>query len=212
MNDLDKGSKRGAKYEVYTLSRRFFRDLRHQIESKNLEYKTNKDFFQSRDKALVTGLVLTGLRASEISLLKPLQIQDDDSRLRLLKVRTVKGGDLRAKIPLPTQNELGEYTKIFLRHVDKIPDRASFIFPRGSGLGINFDQHISRKRVYQIVNGMTGLYPHYFRSVHASIYAKVFGFDAWKLKAFMGWKNLNSSSPYVKSNWESDENKIDEVY
>lgn len=208
LKDLTKVSKRGTKYEVYTISRRFLENLRIKILSKNIEYKTNKEMYHSRDNALCCGLLLSGLRASEIPLLKKYQIEDN----KLLKVRTIKGGDLRKKIPLPTQRELGEWTRIFYYWLEKIPYKTAFVYPRGCGFSIDFDHYISRVRVYQIVREKTGYYPHFFRSVHASIYARVFGFDAWKLKSFMGWKNLNSSSPYVKSNWEQDENKINEVF
>jgi hypothetical protein len=55
------------------------------------------------------------------------------------------------------------------------------------------------------------MFPHWARAVCANIWAAVFGKDAWKLKNYMGWKRLESSSPYIQSNWEDDEKKIYEI-
>lgn len=180
------------------------------ILSKNLEYKTNKELYHSRDNALISGLILSGLRASEIVLLKKAQIFD----YAIYKARTIKGGDLRTEIPLSAnpESEIGKLTNIFLNWIDKLPHRTALVFPRGVGFGVDFDNHISRVRVFQIVYNKTGYYPHFFRSVHATIWSHVFNKDAFKLKSFMGWKNLNSASPYVKSIWEQDKHKINEVF
>lgn len=202
--------KRGVKFAVINLSSEFFLDLLFKIRENPIEYKTQPGIYHDRDAALMALLTLTGCRASEIVLLKKEQFVQDGELVRVHKVRTIKGGDLREKIPLPTRRTLGKFTRLIMNWIRQLPDGA-YVFPRGSGAGINYQDHISRRRVYQIVYGITGLYPHYFRAVCATLYAGIFK-DAWELKTFFGWKNLNSSSPYVKSRWEDKERLINEVF
>lgn len=197
-------------YEVINLDQEFFIRLLTKLRVNKLDYKYRTQFYNARDAALIATLTLTGLRASEVILLKKTQFLKDGDLVRVHKVRTIKGGDLRNKIPLPTKGTLGEITRIITDYLDLVPE--GFIFPRGSWSRVNFLDHIGRTRVYQIVNGITGEYPHYFRAVNATIWARIFDGNAWMLKSFFGWKNLNSSSPYVKTYWEEKEGGINDVY
>lgn len=209
---FNRGKKRAVAREIIRISPEFFKELRRTILTNQIEYKVCPDLFHIRDSALIATLTLTGLRAAEVVLLKRDQFVEDPDLIRIYKVKTVKRGLLREKIPLASRGELGKFTEIIFNWIDQIPHRSCFVFPRGSYAGINFDEHLSRKSVYRITRKITGKYPHYFRSVCATIYGKIFDNDPYLLKDFMGWKNLNSSTPYVKRQWENYEQKVNSVF
>lgn len=204
-------NKRGSIYEVINLDRAYFEQLKQILYKNNIEYKTRAEFYRARDRALIAGLVLTGLRASEIILLRKDQLLSEGDLVRIHKARTVKNSELRSKIPLPTRGVLGGFTRMITTYARDLPAE-SVLYPRGSGAGVDYTQHIGRRRVYQIVSALTGEYPHYFRAVNATIWARIFKGNAYMLKSFFGWKNLNSSSPYVKTFWEEKEGEINAVF
>jgi integrase len=204
--------KRAVKYEVINLNKLFFEKILYQLKTNSLEYKLYPDRLPLRDSAAVATLTLTGLRASELVLLKKKQIVNHGDLIRIHKVKTLKGGLMRDQIPLPTRGILSKFTKIITTWISFVPNDEYYIFPRAHSFGINFRTHLKRYRIYQIVYALTGKYPHYFRSVCATLYGKYILKDAWMLKQFMGWSNLNSSSPYVKSAWERKEKLINEIF
>lgn len=211
MTQKDQDKKRGTIYEVINLDQEFFFRILTKLRVHKIDYKYRTELYNARDAALIATLTLTGLRASEVILLKKVQFLNDGDLVRVHKVRTIKGGDLRNKIPLPTKGVLGEFTKLITSWLNQVQD-GGYIFPRGSAFSLDFNAHISRVRVYQIVRELTGEYPHYFRAVNATIWARIFEGNAWMLKSFFGWKNLNSSSPYVKTYWEEKEGGINAVF
>ena len=193
------------------LDDRLWKELQSIIEMPGWEYKTRKELFQLRDRALMCLLILSGLRISEAIRLKKMQFRIYVDRILLLNVKTVKNGLMRPKIVLPKKGNLSFFTKVFEDWLVKVPNDESYVFPRGTSLRSRFlwDRPLSTKRAFWIIKTTTEKFPHWFRAVCENIYGKlIFKNDAWKLKDFMGLKRLDSTTPYVKGSWEDDENKI----
>jgi len=88
------------------LDERLFEELRILVNRQGWNYKTDKEIYQLRDRALISILILTGLRISEALMLKRLQFRIYDDRIILVNVKTVKSGLIRRKITLPKEGKL----------------------------------------------------------------------------------------------------------
>jgi len=209
---LKKVKKRSVHDVPLFLDERLFEELRILVYRKGWDYKTDKEVYQLRDRALISILILTGLRISEALMLKRLQFRIYDNRIILVNVKTVKSGLIRRKITLPKEGKLAEFTGIVERWLRMVPKEEHYVFPSGCAYGPRWDTPLSRGRAFWIIKKQTGRFPHWFRSVCETIYGRlIFNNDAWKLKEFMGLKKLDSTSPYVRGSWEEDEHKIFEL-
>jgi integrase len=207
-----KQEKRATSDEPIFIDDQLYLELAKLINKLTWDYSAkNLELLQQRDKGLFALLIVAGPRASEAIILKKKQFRVYPNRIEIAQVQTEKHGLLRKRIIMPLEGNLAEITKVFLQWFQTLPDDPDvYIFPRARPDSIDYKEHISRVRVYQIVS-QSGMFPHWARAVCANIWATVFGKDAWKLKNYMGWKRLESSSPYIQSNWEEDENKIYKV-
>lgn len=201
--------KRKVKDEPIFLDQKFLKDLLAMVNRVEWPYRTNIRELQLRDKALVCLFILTGIRNSEREQLYRKKFRIYDTHILLVNMQSLKHGLDRDEIIMPKTGGLSPFTLIFEQWLKLVPDKDSVIFPTANPDGtFNWTQHLSRQRVHRIIKKTTGMFPHWFRGVCASIYGKIiFKRDAWKLKEFMGWANLNSSSPYVGGSWT--ENKKD---
>jgi len=207
-----KHAKRATSDEPIFVDQQLYSELSKLITQLAWDYsEKNKTLLQLRDKALFALLIVAGVRASEAVKLKKKQFRAYPNRIEIAQVETEKHGLLRKRVIMPLEGNLGPITRVFQEWFVTLPDEPeAYIFPRASPDKIIYSKHIGRVRVYQIVS-QSGMFPHWARAVCANIWATVFGKDAWKLKNYMGWKRLESSSPYIQSNWEEDENKIYKV-
>jgi integrase len=156
--------------------------------------------------------MLSGLRVSEAVSLTKKQFRVYEDKVILANAQPLKHGLLRPKIILTRKGRLAPFTEIFLEWYNQLPEYAEYVFGSGCASGISYDKHLSRFRVHRIIKTTSGKFPHWYRSVCESIYARsVFHNDAWKLKAFMGLKSLESTSPYVSGNWEENIEDINSV-
>ena len=170
------------------------------------DYKMQPEVFALRDKALVVGLVLMGVRAAETRL-KRKQFLIKPNEVVVVNVETMKQGDLRREIILPRTGALSVYTDILVEWLERVQDSESFVFPSADAYGnFRWDTPLGTKRIWQLVKKTTGLFPHWFRGVHETIYGRlVFQRDAWKLKEHMGLKRLDSTAPYVRGEMEKED-------
>jgi integrase len=76
-------------------------------------YKTNVLQLQQRDQALVSFLILTGVRNSETQKIRKKQTRIYKTHILVANIETVKRGNLREKVILPKQGDLAPFTKIF---------------------------------------------------------------------------------------------------
>jgi len=86
------------------------KELTEIIEATNWDYKSEfRDLFRMRDKALVSLLLLSGLRISEALELKFSQVREQAKSFLLLSVVTKKRGYVREKIVMPKEGSLGKF-------------------------------------------------------------------------------------------------------
>ena len=186
------------------LTKKFFDDLHLQFISRHYPYKVLKQF-KTRDIAVCSTLTLSGVRASELSLLKKKQFINLKDRILLLNVKTLKNGLPRPKIVFPKRGVLKEFTLSVAGWLENVPEDDSYVFAHGSSFGVSWGRSITRSRILSIVALKTGKFPHYLRGVHETYYGEIiFGGNAWKLKKHMGLKRLDSTAPYVQVDLEAD--------
>jgi integrase len=192
---------------------RLWTELYEIVNREGWNYKTNREAFILRDRALTCSLILSGLRISEALRLKRLQFRVYEDKILLANAETLKHGNLREKIIFPKKGSLAPFTSIFEEWLKNVPSEDSYVFPSGFPFSnrevFRWDKHLSSHRAYDIISTVTGKFPHWFRGVNENVYGRmVFKNSAWKLKEFMGLKRLDSTTPYINSAWEDDEKRI----
>ena len=196
--------KRAVSDEPIYLTKQFFEQLYLQFTSRHYDYKELKQL-KDRDSALCCLLVLAGVRATEVSLLKRKQFKILENKILLLNVKTEKGGDMRPRIEFTKTGALKEFTFCFENWLRQVPSEEAHVFPHGSSFGLSWDSSITRSRVFAIVQLKTGKFPHYLRGVHETYYGEtIFEGDAWRLANHMGLKRLDSTRPYVQVRHNKD--------
>lgn len=201
--------KRKVKDEPIFLDDRLFDNLKRLLNRKEWPYKTNKETYILRDKALICFLLLSGARVSRALRLQRKHFRIYPNRIVLAQYDPDKSGLTRTHVTLPKSGKLSYFTGVFEEWLIQIEHEDHYVFPSGSAYGLNYNRHLSRYRAHTLIKYITGKFPHWYRAVCANIYAKyIFNRDAWKLKQFMGWKRLESSTPYVEAIWKEDEHKI----
>lgn len=206
---LSNNKKRSVSDIPIFIDERLWNELYTLVNLQGWPYKTNRDEYQLRDRALISLLILTGLRISEALQLAKTQFRIYDNYILLLNVKTLKKNKLRRRIILPKEGHFSPFTEIFEKWLSMVPKDDAYVFPRGSVKGFVWRTRLSRKRAFWIIKSMTHRFPHWFRAVCETVYGRiVFRRDAWKLKEFMGYNRLDSTSPYIGGSWEEDEDKI----
>jgi len=207
-----KNKKRKVQDVPIFLDRQLFKELEQFINAPTWPYKTNREEYWLRDQALISILILTGVRVTEALNLRKLQFRIYEDHILLANVETKKKGLIRKKIILPLKGNFAPFTRKFSEWLQKIPNENCFIFPSGGIHGFNWKSKLSRQRAHWIIKTATQRFPHWFRGVCETVYGRlIFQNDAWKLKEFMGLKNLDSTTPYVGGSWEEDEKRIFEL-
>jgi integrase len=201
-------SKRAVK-DVPIFLDKIFSQLNEQLGLSGWNYKENMEQFELRDKALFSLLVLTGGRASEIGLVKKIQFNLSPGGVILANFQTLKNGLLRQEIYLPRAGALSVYTDVCLEWLREIPGPQDHFMPPATPMGsFIWSRGLKRIRIWQIINFRTGLFPHWFRGVHETIYGRlILKNDAWKLKDYMGLKRVDSTGPYVRGELELQDKK-----
>ena len=189
------GVKRRTLNDVYFLRPSEIYEL---VTSKSWPYKTNREFYESRDKALMALLYLTCGRITEVLSLKRKQF-DLESEPNFVIIRNMivvkrkkkakrKRRAIRDEVPLPKEGPLAPFTKLVLNYLNRIENPEDKLFP------------IGRNRAYKIVRYVTGQWPHWFRSQGESWYGKAFS-NIFALKDFVGVVSAEVLSDYVKTDW-----------
>ncbi|MEM3000502.1 MAG: hypothetical protein QXX34_08275 [Candidatus Bathyarchaeia archaeon] len=168
------------------------------ITTKSWPYKTNKEFFEKRDKALMALLYLTCGRITEVLSLTKKQF-DLESEPNFVIIRNMivvkrkkkakrKSRAIRDEVPLPREGALAPFTKLILEYLELIENPEDKLFNFG------------RNRAYKIVCYVTGQWPHWFRSEGESWFGKVFS-NIFALKDYVGVVSAEVLSDYVKTDW-----------
>ena len=182
------------------------REILEMITLKQLSYKTQPDFYHVRDRALLSLLYLTAGRIEEVLRLNKRQFDFESDKdfiiirdMQVVKRRKetiVKYGVPLREVPLPLKGDLSQFTKLVVDYL-KLIDENTMLFPSNK----KANSHLSRNRSWQIVNGMTGKWCHYFRSQAESNYGRIFK-DVIALANFVRVVNVQTLSEYVKTSWE----------
>lgn len=184
-----------------------FPELYEVITRNKWNYKTNVEVLQKRDMALMCVLALSGLRISEALLLKKEQFTESKDFIIIKNAMTVKNSRIREEIPLSKHGSAKPFTQAISNYLLLIPGFEDYVFPRASGVGILWNQHISRQRAHRIIKSLTNFYCHYFRGVCETKYGKIFK-NPYALKDFMGLRDIRSTEPYVHIDWRDFKNSI----
>lgn len=146
--------------------------------------------------------------------LKRKEIRIYPDKLLIPTHQTVKKGNTRKNLELPKTGGFAPLVQRVENYLNLIDDQGimpeQYLFPSANNQGnFRFDYPMSTKRIYWIIKTTTGLFAHYYRAVNETIFGrKVFKNDAWKLMRYMGLRRLDSTSPYVQSEWEENKPEI----
>ncbi|UCF45343.1 MAG: site-specific integrase, partial [Candidatus Bathyarchaeota archaeon] len=155
-------------------------------------YKSgHKDTFITRDRALVSFLIATGLRISEALAVKIDQFRDYQKKLVLFNVPTLKNGRVRKEIRITKKGSMERITRFFVNWHTLLEqnNRVSYVFPSGCVNGLVYKNHLSSSRAHWIIKTTTDLFPHWFRAVCETYMVKeIFDNDAYKLCGYIGLK------------------------
>jgi integrase len=191
------------------------REIYELITSKTLPYKTDEEFYQVRDRALLALLYLTAGRISEVLMLKKSQF-DSETETDFIIIRDMKvikrrketiarhGVPIREEVPLPKRGHLSHFTSLVIDYLMRIEDKAP-LFPSNK----KANPHLSRVRAWQIVNGITGQWCHYFRSQSESHYGRIFN-NLIALADFVRVENIQTLREYVKTSWQDYRRQLSE--
>lgn len=174
-------------------------EVLHELILKNLwAYKMDLGFYRARDRAFSSLAFLTGGRVSEVCQVKKKQF-DFDTEQQFILIRNFqvlkrkKGKRVFIDLPLPNSHKssLYHFTELFLDYWDRITerDKEAEVFK------------FERRRAWQIVNAMTGLFPHAFRSYCFSYWINVLKSETIIAKIF-GVENPRTLSHYYKGTWK----------
>jgi len=188
--------KRTLKDIKYRLSPKQVYDL---ICGKVYPYAWRRVFYQTRDRALLALLYLTGGRISEVLRLRKSQfdrlidpnfvvIRDMVVVKRKKSVVAREGYPIR-EVALPLKGRLAVFTRLVIKYLELLDeDERLFKF--------------TRQRAWQITSYITGKWNHYFRSQAESYLGRyVFRRDPVGLAEYMGIKNVQTLREYVKTSW-----------
>lgn len=212
-NKVKVKSRRATADEPIFLDAKFFSELDGLIKKIDWPYKSKfAGALVKRDRALFAFIILTGVRASEAIEIRLKQIRPYPGYIEVANIKTIKRGLLRSRVIMPKIGALKVltlYVEAWLREIEVDgPGEDAYLFPRLAPDGFNYEAHINRHRVYQVIQA-TGKFPHWGRAVCETLYGKkIFKGDAWKLKQFMGLKRLDSTSPYVQGTWQENEKDV----
>jgi integrase len=173
-------------------------------------YRVNVKQLQHRDQALVCFLLLTGVRNSETQDIRKKQTRIYEKDILIVNVQPLKNGKLRNEIILPKTGGLAPFTEIFENWLKQVPNDENILFPSANTDGkLLWDQPLKSQRIHWIIKSTTGLFPHWFRGVCASLYGKqFFNNNLRALQDFMGVKNMNNLTPYIAGQWKQYEKNI----
>lgn len=189
------GKKRRTLNDVYFMRPNEIYEL---ITSKSWPYKTNREFYEKRDRALMALLYLTCGRITEVlsSTKKQFDFESEPNFVIIHNMIVVKrkkkakrkSRAIRDEVPLPKEGALAPFTKLVLEYLELVENPEDKLFNFG------------RNRAYKIVRYVTGQWPHWFRSQGESWYGKVFS-NIFALKDYVGVVSAEVLSDYVKTDW-----------
>lgn len=183
------------------------------ITKSSWPYKVKKEYFKTRDLALMCILYISTARASEIvraevkggfsSSIKKSQFVKIGSYLMLrnvpifkrMDIETMRDYTFRNEIPLPLKGGLTLFTDPIRKYLDLLNDEDELF-------------KFKTKRTWQIVNHITGEFPHYLRDMGLKMWLRLFDMDIVRLQDFSGHSRIENLAKYLQSTWRESSSKI----
>jgi integrase len=176
------------------------------ITARSWAYRTWSPFYHTRDRALLSLLFLTAGRVGEVLSLRKSQFDraSDPEFIIIRNMLTEKIGPksanlpYREEFPIPRSGRLQPFTELVEAYLDLMEEyhiRDERLFP------------FSRVRAWQIVEHITGKWPHWFRAQAERMYGKKLG-DIFKLKDFVNVVNISTLAKYIKKEWEESREEL----
>jgi hypothetical protein len=193
---------------IYPRNPDFIRDLVAEINQVEWAYTSKiADQLHARDKALVAFTCVIGTRVGESLSLQRKWFHVEPDRISIADIQPEKHGLLRSGLWLPRTGPLAPLTEIFYKWLVQVPNEPeAYIFPTAKPFGqINWNIPLEPARMHWIIQSTIKKFPHWFRAVCETYYAKVvFRNDGFKLKEFMGIRRFENIVCYVGEPWRQD--------
>lgn len=166
-------------------------------------YKTWMSHYHCRDRALLSLLYLTAGRVSEVLSLRKKQfdLEEDPDVVVIKNMLTEKIGEAssclpyRETFPLPKQGPLAPFTELVLEYLERLKHPEQKLFP------------FSRQRAWQIVEHITGKWPHWYRAQGERLWGKLLK-DIIELRDLVNVADIRTLAKYVKTDWRESKEKF----
>jgi len=112
-----------------------------------------------------------------------------------MNIEKMEDYPLRSEIPFPLKGGLTIFTDPIVQYLDLLEDEEE-LFKFGT------------KRAWQIVNHITGEFPHYLRDMGLKMWLRLFDKDIVRLQNFSGHKRISNLAKYLQSTWIESSRKI----
>jgi len=180
------------------------------INKKQWEYKRYD--YTKRDLALMCILYLTTARVSEVTratlkggykgsltknqfVTRPNFLMLRNIPITKRNVEKIEDYPYRIEVPLPTKGQLNKFTNPIVTYLETL-DQEEELFK------------FNTKRAFQIVNFVTGEFPHYLREMGIKLWLRIFDRDLVKLQGFSGHRYIRNLTRYLQESWETAIPKI----
>ena len=171
------------------------------ITRKTWPYKTDVDYYTKRDRALMALLFLLACRVNEVLRLRKMQFDfESDPDFIIIrsfyvskrKEKTIKKyGPKFIDVPIPKREEarLYPFTKLVLDYLPLVGAKDDKLFKMGT------------RRARQIVTYVTGMWPHWFRSMALSFYVNTLR-NVMVVSEMLGVEDIKTLKWYWRGAWE----------
>lgn len=171
-----------------------------------------KKYIVHRNIGLIACAYLCGSRVSEVCNVRIKDVLYDPPYL-YINTDNLKSKDKKRKAVVIDIELEPEMVRLFMKFYkyrynnhDSM-DEALFRSVRDS----DPNGRLGRKQVYNIITSYLGFHPHFLRKIRATHLLTNFKFTGQELVDYIGWKDINSSAPYILISAENIKNKFNEA-
>ena len=162
------------------------------IETRKWSYTWTPDFYELRDKALISLLFLCCGRIGEVLRLTKEQFVERKHFLILREYRVEKNAvnPVRDDWALPKRGRLAPFTHIVLEYLAMLPEKRNKLF------------QIKRARSHQIVKHITSMWPHWLRAMSEAYYMRKVYKEPIKFAVALRLRRSDTLREYIPHEWQ----------